>query len=138
MRRSTLSLQVEHLENAFYSGALAPFDKKTFHAAGLPSEARVRLSEVAAHDVTHVAIFCATLALLGGNSGNATQPCTYSLSRYVFFLEICFRRDLRIPYYEVHSFTALSQVLEGVGEILLFFVEMVHFNFISLQPFPFH
>ena len=70
------ALTLEHLENAFYSGALAQFDENAFKAAGLPSEARVRFSEVAAHEVTHVAVLRATLAVLGGK---ATQPCTYSL-----------------------------------------------------------
>ena len=76
------ALTLEHLENAFYSGALAQFDEKAFQAAGLPSGARERFSEVAFHEATHVLALTAALALLGGQ---ATQPCTYNL--YVFYLE---------------------------------------------------
>jgi Ferritin-like domain len=83
------ALTLEHLENAFYAGALARFDDKAFRDAGLPSEARVRFSEVAFHEATHVLALRAALALLGGQ---ATQPCTYYLC--VFFFEWGFRTDL--------------------------------------------
>lgn len=111
------ALTLEHLENAFYSGALAEFDEQAFQDAGLPSWARVRFLEVAAHEAAHVAVLSTVLGV------QATQPCIYSLC--VFFFEWDFRRDLRIfalnsPYKDVKSFAALSQVLEGVGEILVF------------------
>jgi hypothetical protein len=119
------ALTLEHLENAFYSGGLAKFDDEAFRDAGLTSEARVRFSEIAGHEVVHVATLSAVLG------DQATQPCTYSLC--VFYLNGVLGEILRIfalnsPYNNVHSFTALSQVFEGVGEILTFCVEVVHFN----------
>lgn len=77
------ALTLEHLENAFYAGALARFDEQAFVDAGLPSEVRVRFSEIAVHEATHVAVLRAALALLGGQ---ATQPCTYYLCVFFFFL----------------------------------------------------
>ena len=72
------ALTLEHLENAFYSGALAQFDEKAFQDAGLPSEARVRFSEIALHEAAHVIILSAVLG------SQATQPCTYSLCVFLF------------------------------------------------------
>jgi hypothetical protein len=86
------ALTLEHLENAFYSGALAKFDQKAFTDAGLPSFARGRFAQVAAHEASHVQFLSTALGK------NATQPCTYSF-----------------PYTDPKSFAALSQVLEGVG-----------------------
>jgi hypothetical protein len=76
------ALTLEHLENAFYSGALAQFNEKAFQDAGLPSEAHARFSQVALHEATHVIALRAALALLGAQ---ATQPCKYNLC--VFFFE---------------------------------------------------
>jgi len=86
------ALTLEHLENAFYSGALAQFDETAFQEAGLPSLVRERFTQVAVHEATHVAVLSTVLG------DQATQPCTY------YF-----------PYDDVKSFAALSQVLEGVG-----------------------
>ncbi|KIM45571.1 hypothetical protein M413DRAFT_24746 [Hebeloma cylindrosporum] len=86
------ALTLEHLENAFYQGALAKFDQKAFVAAGLPKYARGRFSQVAEHEKAHVKFLSDAL----GNK--ATQPCTYDF-----------------PYTDPKSFAALSQVLEGVG-----------------------
>ena len=113
------ALTLEHLENAFYSGALAQFDEKAFRDAGLSSEACERFLEVALHEETHVAALYAAITLLGGQ---ATQPCDYSL--YVFLLGFEGRFDdfpCNSPYHDVHSFAALSQTFEGVGEISFFF-----------------
>jgi Ferritin-like domain len=44
------ALTLEHLENAFYSGALAKYDEKAFTDAGLPSFARARFVEVGQHE----------------------------------------------------------------------------------------
>lgn len=86
------ALTLEHLENAFYSGALAKYNAKAFTDAGLPSFARARFTEVAAHEKAHVAFLSNALG------ANATAPCNYSF-----------------PYTDPKSFAALSQVLEGVG-----------------------
>jgi hypothetical protein len=86
------ALTLEHIENAFYSGALAKFDAKAFTDAGLPAFARARFEQVAAHEATHVQF------LTGVLGSSATQPCTYTF-----------------PYTDPKSFAALSQVVEGVG-----------------------
>ncbi|KAF8185020.1 ferritin-like domain-containing protein [Mycena galopus ATCC 62051] len=86
------ALTLEHLENAFYSGALAKFSQKDFDDAKLPSFARGRFSQVAEHEAAHVAFLSSVLG------ANATQPCNYSF-----------------PYTDPASFAAMSQVIEGVG-----------------------
>jgi rubrerythrin len=86
------ALTLEHLENAFYTGALEKFDEQAFSDAGLPSFARGRFEQVAAHEKAHVQFLSTALG------DKATQPCEYSF-----------------PYADPKSFAALSQVLEGVG-----------------------
>lgn len=86
------ALTLEHLENAFYTEGLAKYDQQAFVNAGLPSFARARFAEVAAHESTHVAFLTKVLG------DKATKPCTYSF-----------------PYNDPKSFTALSQALEGTG-----------------------
>ncbi|KAL4263287.1 Ferritin-like domain-containing protein [Pleurotus pulmonarius] len=86
------ALTLEHLENAFYTGALARFDERAFANAGLPASARTRFAEIAAHEQTHVQLLQTVLG------DKAVRPCEY------FF-----------PYSDPRSFAALSQVLEGVG-----------------------
>lgn len=86
------ALTLEHLENEFYSGALAKFDQKAFTDAGLPSFARGRFVEVSKHENSHVRLLSNVLG------DKATKPCTYNF-----------------PYSDPKSFAALSQILEGVG-----------------------
>lgn len=85
------ALTLEHLENAFYSGALAQFDAKAFEDADLPPWARRRFEEVAAHEATHVQ------ALSNALGDKATQPCTYSL--WVFFFELAGKIISSLPIF---------------------------------------
>ncbi|KAG8862968.1 hypothetical protein FRB96_000388 [Tulasnella sp. 330] len=86
------ALTLEHLENAFYSGALAKFDAHAFAKAGFPSWVRRRFEQIAAHEKEHVQFLTTALG------GAATQACTYDF-----------------PYSDPKTFAALSMVLEGVG-----------------------
>jgi hypothetical protein len=86
------ALTLEHIEYAFYTGALAKFDEKCFEEAGLPWGTRDRFVQIAAHETVHVEL------LTGALGDQAVQPCQYSF-----------------PYNDVKSFAALSQILEGVG-----------------------
>ncbi|KDQ20388.1 hypothetical protein BOTBODRAFT_100240, partial [Botryobasidium botryosum FD-172 SS1] len=83
------ALTLEHLENAFYSGALAQFDDAAFSNAGLD---RNLFCQISAHEAAHVQFLTTALG------DQATQPCQYSF-----------------PYTDPTSFSALSAVLEGVG-----------------------
>lgn len=67
------ALTLEHLENAFYKGALEKFDDKAFASAGFQPWARNRFTEIAAHEEAHVEF------LSGALGDAATQPCTYEL-----------------------------------------------------------
>lgn len=67
------ALTLEHLENAFYSGALSSFTQEDFLNSGLPVWARDRFEEIAEHEKTHVEFLTAVLG------ENATEPCNYSL-----------------------------------------------------------
>jgi hypothetical protein len=67
------SLQtLEHLENAFYHGALSKYDEEDFQKAGFPPFARGRFIEIAQHEAQHVALLSDALGPA------ATKPCTYT------------------------------------------------------------
>ncbi|KAJ3739099.1 ferritin-like domain-containing protein [Lentinula detonsa] len=87
-----LALTLEHLENAFYSGALSSFTADDFTNDGLPVWARGRFEQIASHEQAHVQLLSNALG------ASATQPCNYSF-----------------PYTSPSSFAALAQVLSGVG-----------------------
>ncbi|KII90726.1 hypothetical protein PLICRDRAFT_542772 [Plicaturopsis crispa FD-325 SS-3] len=86
------ALTLEHLESAFYEGALNKFDAAAFTKAGLPSWARGRFVEIAAHEKAHVDFLTKALG------SKATAACEYSF-----------------PYTDPKSFAALSMALEGTG-----------------------
>ncbi|KAG5650546.1 hypothetical protein H0H81_011860 [Sphagnurus paluster] len=86
------ALTLEHLENAFYSQALAKYDAAAFEKAGFRSWVRERFQQVGEHEAAHVQF------LSGALGDKATQPCTYDF-----------------PHDDPKSFAAFSQILEGVG-----------------------
>ncbi|KAH8111504.1 ferritin-like domain-containing protein [Phellopilus nigrolimitatus] len=86
------ALTLEHLENAFYSGALAEFDEAAFESAGFKTWVRGSFAQIGQHEAAHVAFLTSALGR------DAVAPCTYNFS-----------------YTDPPSFAALSQVLEGVG-----------------------
>ncbi|KAG8729481.1 hypothetical protein FRC12_020949 [Ceratobasidium sp. 428] len=86
------ALTLEHLENAFYKGALEKFDANAFKKAGFKPFVRGRFQQIADHEATHVQF------LSGALGDKATKPCTY-----------------KFPYTDPKSFAALSMALEGVG-----------------------
>ncbi|KAG8984253.1 hypothetical protein FRB90_005452, partial [Tulasnella sp. 427] len=86
------ALTLEHLENAFYSGALAKYDQTAFVKSGFPKFTRKRFVQVGEHEKAHVEFLTAALG------AQATKPCEYNF-----------------PYHDPKSFAALSMILEGVG-----------------------
>ncbi|KAH8111503.1 ferritin-like domain-containing protein [Phellopilus nigrolimitatus] len=86
------ALTLEHLETAFYSGALAKFDAGAFASAGFAPWVRGRFAQIGQHEAAHVAFLTSALG------SDAVAACTYNFS-----------------YTDPQSFAALSQVLEGVG-----------------------
>ncbi|OBZ76932.1 Protein rds1 [Grifola frondosa] len=86
------ALTLEHLENAFYSGALEKFDEQAFADAGFDSWVHGRFVQIGQHEAEHVEFLKTALG------SAATQPCTYNF-----------------PYTDPISFAALSMALESVG-----------------------
>lgn len=67
------ALTLEHIENAFYTAALAKFTVNDFVAAGYPSWVYGRFAEIAGHERTHVKYLIQALG------PNAVPVCTYNL-----------------------------------------------------------
>ncbi|KAG8710378.1 hypothetical protein FRC09_000161 [Ceratobasidium sp. 395] len=86
------ALTLEHLENAFYKGALEKFDADAFKKAGFEPFVRGRFQQIVDHEATHVQFLSDALG------DKATKPCTY-----------------KFPYNDPKSFAALSMALEGTG-----------------------
>ena len=105
------ALTLEHLENAFYSGALAKYSADDFAKANFPPWVRGRFSQIGQHEAAHVEF------LKGALGDSATQPCEYNL--YVTSpLSIVIVQELTSalsPHTDPRSFAALAQVLESVG-----------------------
>lgn len=88
------ALTLEHLENAFYSQALAKFSAADFNSAGYTGAYPV-LQQVASDEAQHVSFLTSALSAAGAIP---VQACNYTF-----------------PYTTVGGFLGLSQVLEGVG-----------------------
>ncbi|VDC07448.1 unnamed protein product [Peniophora sp. CBMAI 1063] len=87
-----VALTLEHLENAFYSGALERFSVQDFANAGFQPWVRGRFLQIAEHEADHVKFLSTALG------SDATRPCTYSF-----------------PYDDVKGFVDLSATFEQVG-----------------------
>lgn len=70
------ALTLEHLEAAFYKGALDSYDASAFEAAGYPAWVRNRAAQISAHETAHVEFL--TTALKGAGV-TPTEACTYEL-----------------------------------------------------------
>ncbi|GAA5868973.1 hypothetical protein JCM1840_000436 [Sporobolomyces johnsonii] len=88
------ALILEHLEDAFYSQALSKFNASSFNSAGYNGVYPI-LEQVAADEHQHVEFLTSALTAAGATP---PQACNYTF-----------------PYTDVHSFLALSQIIEGVG-----------------------
>ncbi|GAA5856770.1 hypothetical protein JCM9279_006110 [Rhodotorula babjevae] len=88
------ALTLEHLENVYYSEALAKFSAADFEAAGYTGLYPL-LEQVAADEASHVGFLTAALKAAGVTP---VQACNYTF-----------------PYTDVTSFLGLTQVIEGVG-----------------------
>ncbi|KAH8111520.1 ferritin-like domain-containing protein [Phellopilus nigrolimitatus] len=66
------ALTLEHLEDAYYTGALAKFSEADFEKDGLPHWVRGRISEISQHEKTHVGFLTDMLG------ADAVAPCTYN------------------------------------------------------------
>ncbi|EJT99000.1 hypothetical protein DACRYDRAFT_24100 [Dacryopinax primogenitus] len=86
------ALTLEYLENRFYADGLSQFDDTAFTSAGFPDWVRGRITQIAAHEASHVSYL---RSILGSA---ATAECVYSF-----------------PYTDPSSFVALASALEGIG-----------------------
>jgi len=70
------ALTLEHLEAAFYSGALDQFSAEDFASAGYPDWVRNRIAQISAHETSHVEFLSTALNAAGITP---TDACTYEL-----------------------------------------------------------
>ncbi|ORY83897.1 ferritin-like domain-domain-containing protein [Protomyces lactucae-debilis] len=89
------ALTLEHLENAFYKGALARYSQADFAAAGFDATVYKNIVEIGKDEASHVSFLTQALSAAGANP---VSPCTYNF-----------------PYNSVGAFMSLSKTLEGVG-----------------------
>lgn len=89
------ALTLEHLENVFYSQAVAKFTEEDFKKAGVEPTFYWNLKEIAADEKEHVDFL--TTALKGAGV-TPTAECTYDFG-----------------YTDVAGFMATANILEGVG-----------------------
>ncbi|KZS87928.1 hypothetical protein SISNIDRAFT_446421 [Sistotremastrum niveocremeum HHB9708] len=86
------ALTLEHLEDNFYKTYLGQYDAKDFDDAGYPDWVHGRVAQIGQHESEHVQFLSDAIG------PNATAACEYTF-----------------PVTDVHSFLAVSQLLEGVG-----------------------
>lgn len=89
------ALTLEHLEAAFYKEGLNMYNAGAFNDASFPEWVRLRFTEIANHEATHVTVLTGALEAAGVKP---VKACTYNFG-------------LTGP----ESFLATAQVLEGVG-----------------------
>ncbi|KAI0704234.1 ferritin-like domain-containing protein [Cerioporus squamosus] len=87
------ALFLEHLENAFYSTALAQFNEQAFADAGYDPKVRAGFVEIGQHEAAHVKFLSDSLG------SQAREPCVYTF-----------------PSLSVGTFIALSKTLENIGD----------------------
>ncbi|KAJ7782461.1 ferritin-like domain-containing protein [Mycena maculata] len=89
------ALTLEHLEAKFYADGLAKFSEADFTKAGYPEWTYGRVTQIAAHEATHVTFLTTALQTAGAK---AVEACEYNF-----------------PITDVKSFVSLAGTLEAIG-----------------------
>ena len=87
------ALQLEHLENTFYKGAISTMPESEFLAAGFSSAYYNNLKYIAHDEEQHVMLLTSALAAAGAMP---VAACSY-----------------KFPYTDPKSFVTLASILEG-------------------------